>query len=103
MTDRQSGLRMRDRDQLPFLKLAPAAQVPIPQFDEVDGPLKLGPPRSGADLSLGRIDLDERAGPDQWIKGCILKSNVAIHGLAQIEVLQEPDGHFVPFFDDPRQ
>src|ERR1700722_6075943 len=103
MADRQSRLGMRNRYQFPFFKLAPAAQVPIPQFDEVDGTLKLRAPRSSADLSLGRIDLNERAGPDQRIQSRILKSNVAIHGFAQIEELQKPDGDFFPFFDDPRQ
>lgn len=103
MADRQSGLGMGNRDQFPFLELTPTAQVPIPQLDEVNWPLELGSPRPCADLSLGGINLNERAGPDQRIQSRILKSNVAIHGLTQIKVLQQPNGHFVPLFDDPRQ
>src|SRR6202034_2975947 len=37
MTDRQSGLGMRNRDQLPFLKLAPAAQISIPELSGIGG------------------------------------------------------------------
>src|ERR1700728_1880619 len=103
MTDRQSGLRMRNRYQFPSLKLAPAAQIPVPQLDEVDWPLKLASPFPDADFSLAGIDLHQGPRPDQGIERRVLETDIPVYGLAQIEVLQKTNGNLVPLFDDPRQ
>ena len=75
----QSGIGVRNDEQLSSVNLAPATYVSIPQLREIDWPLVLVLPRHVADLSLARINLHKRARANDWKQREILKPNIAIH------------------------
>ncbi len=80
---------MRNNEQLPPINLTPTTHVPLSQFREVNRPLILRRPFHSTDFSLARINLDKRTGANKWKKGEVLKADVAIHGLSQVEMLQQ--------------
>src|SRR5580692_5954009 len=57
-------MRMRDHHQPATVDLAPATHIAIPQFRKVDRPIEIGFPWRGTDLSLGRVNLHQRTGPN---------------------------------------
>ena len=91
-------MRVRKHHQSPAVDLAPAAHVPIAQLGEVNRPVEIGLPRRGADFSLGRVDLHQRTRPNDRIEREVLKTDIAIHRRAQVEMLQETQRHGLPLF-----
>ena len=96
-------MRMRNHDQLSPVNLAPAAHIAISQFCKVDRPLELGCPGCRADFPFLGVDLHQRSRPNQGIQSEILQTDIAVYRFAQIQVLQQSDRHFIPFFDDSSQ
>src|ERR1039458_9173444 len=94
---------MRNDEQLPTINLAPTAHIAVSQLREVNRPLILVFPFHATDLSLARINLHQRTWANDRKKGEILKADVAVHGLAQVEVLQQTDRNLVPFLYDSCQ
>src|SRR3990170_2862460 len=56
LADRTSGKRMRHQDELFSLQFAPRAGIATPKLNEIDGPVKLRPPRGFLDLGLSEFD-----------------------------------------------
>src|SRR5580704_11088009 len=87
---------MRNHEELTAINLAPTAHVAVPQLSEVDGPFILVFPFHVADFSLARINLHQRTGANNRKKSEILETYVAIHELAEVEMLQQTDQNFIP-------
>jgi hypothetical protein len=86
-----------------ILHFAPRTCVTIPEFDEIDGAVEFRAPAQGLNFAHALIHLNERAGTQQGVKREILKSNIAIEGVAQVQVLQQGDGNFTPDLNHARE
>ena len=64
-----------------FADFAPAANIFIPQFDEIDWPFMFIFPFDGKHLPLTPVDLDDGAGPDQRPHGEVGQTDYAVDGL----------------------
>ena len=83
--------------------LAPRTRVAIAHFHEINGAVKFGAPIAGGFALEVGIDLYEGAGPEKRRHGKIIEADVAILAMADVEALDERDGHFSPDFDHARE
>jgi len=86
-----------------LLDLAPAADVFVPQFHEVNRTVEFGPPGSVFDPALIPIDLHERARTDERIHREIAEADVTVHGFTQVQVLDQPDRNLPPNLHQPAE
>ena len=93
---------MRQKQQVPILQFAPGARIPIAQFHKIDRPVEFRPPALWLYFAHALIYLDEGTGPHKRIEREILKPDVAIQAVAQIQVLQQRDRNLAPDFHDAR-
>src|SRR5882762_5846846 len=98
-----AGVGVRNYDQLAPIYLAPTAYIPSSQFHEVDGTVEFCLPFFTADLPLACVNLHKRTGADQREERVVFETNIAVHGLAQVQMLQESDGNLVPPLHDSRK
>src|SRR5712664_3531164 len=96
-------MRVGNYDQLTPVHLTPTADVTVSEFHEVDGTVELRTPSLSADLSLICVNLHKRTGADEGEEGVVFEADIAVHGFAQVQILQETNGDFVPFFHDTRK
>lgn len=86
-----------------FADLAPATNIFIPQFDEVDGTLVLVGPFDGKHFPLIAVNLHDGAGPDEGPHGEIGQADHAVDILTRIPMLNQADRAITPDFHQPGQ
>src|ERR1700720_1806632 len=74
--NRRQGMGLKNQFLAP--QAAPAAGMPVPGFDEIDGTLIFRAPRSFNYLVAGFVDLNEAAGRQDGVHGKVLIANVAV-------------------------
>ena len=82
-----SRVGIGNRQQMTFADFAPAANILIPQFDEVDRTLVLVGPFDGKYLSLIPVNLHDGTGPNEGPHGEIRQADHTVYTLARVQVL----------------
>src|ERR1700740_3566602 len=85
------------------LQFAPRASVAIAQFHKINGTVELRAPAHGLDCAHARVDLQKRTGTKQGIESQILKPDVSVETVPDVEVLDQSNGNFTPDFDEAGQ
>lgn len=85
-----------------LVQRAPGASVAVPEFHEINRTVKFSAPAKWLNFPDTRIDLDERARPDQRVQHRVPQTYVAIEAVAEIQMLDERDRNFAPDLDDTR-
>src|SRR5258708_34900401 len=85
---------------MPVLQLTPSASVAVAQFHKINGAVEFRAPAHGLDFAHARVNPHKRAGAKQGVESHVLKPNVAVEAVANVEVLDQRDGHFAPTFDE---
>jgi hypothetical protein len=83
-----TGMRSRNQYQLVAIQFTPTADIAIAKFEEKDRAVKVVMPIYERDGSLPGIDLDEGTGANDGVECAVLHSNVAVKGIAPIDLLQ---------------
>ena len=60
---------MRQKQEMPILQLTPATGVAFAKLHKINGPIEFGAPAQDLHLAHTRINLNERSGAQQRIKG----------------------------------
>src|SRR5262245_55159842 len=82
---------MRDDQKVVPLRLAPAAGVTIPQFNEEDGPLVLIAPGDRLRFVLTGVNLHKRTRADQRVHGEIVEADVAVADAPRVRAPRRGD------------
>jgi hypothetical protein len=82
------------------LQLAPRASITIAQFHKINGAVELRTPAHGLDFAHAWVNLHKRARAKQRVESHVLKTNVTVKAVPNIEVLDEGDGNFAPDFNE---
>jgi len=88
------------QQQMPVLQLTPSASVAVAQFHKINGAVEFRAPAHGLDFAHARVNPHKRAGAKQGVESNVLKPDVAVEAVANVEVLDQRDGHFAPDFDE---
>jgi len=88
------------QQQMPVLQLAPRASIAIAQFHKINGAVELRAPAHGLDFAHAWVNLHKRAWTKQRVESHVLKPDVAVETVANVEMLDEGDGNFAPDFDE---
>ena len=83
-----TGMCSRNQYQLVAVQFTPTADVAIAKFEEKNRAVKVVMPIYGRDGSLPGVDLDEGTGANDGVECAVLHSNVAVKGIAPIDLLQ---------------
>src|SRR5216683_353803 len=75
------------QQQMPVLQLAPSASIAIAQFHKINGAIEFGTPTHRLDFAHARVNLHKRARTKQRIEGHVLKPDVSVEAVADVEVL----------------
>jgi hypothetical protein len=90
---------VREKQEITVLNFAPGTGIAVAKLHEKNWAIMLGAPAGGANFANFLIDLDKRAWAQQRVQGVITQADVAVQTVTQIEVLNERDRHFAPYFD----
>jgi hypothetical protein len=94
-----TGMRRGNQYQLAPIEFAPTADVAIAEFEEEDRAVEVVMPIYGWDRPLPGIDLDEGTGANNGVESAVLHSNVAVKGIAPIDLLQERGRNIFPILE----
>jgi len=84
------------------LKIAPRASVAVTQLHKINWPVEFRAPALRLDFADARIDLHKGARPQQRVQHQILKADVTVLAVADVQLLDERDGNFAPNLDHAR-
>src|SRR5579885_1403852 len=90
--------RMGQQKQVALLQFTPRTGISVAQLDEVDGAVVFRAPAKRLDFADALIDLNERAGPEHGIERVVVQADIAVQTVADVQVLNQRDGHFSPDF-----
>ena len=82
------------------MQFAPAAYIAIAEFKEKDWTVMLVMPIHWWDRSLSGIDPDEGTGANNGVERMVLHSDVAVKGIAPVDLLQQRGRNIFPIFED---
>jgi len=88
------------QQQMPVLQLAPSASIAIAQFHKIYGAVELRTPAHGLDFAHAWVNLHKRAGAKERVQSHVLKADISVEAVANVEVLDQRDGNFAPDFDE---
>jgi hypothetical protein len=88
--------RVREEQEVALLQFAPGTSIAIAEFHKINRAIELSAPTERLNFAHALINLHKRTRPEERIKREILKANIAVEGVPQIELLQKGDGHFPP-------
>src|SRR5262245_4670218 len=94
---------VRDNQKVVPLRLAPAAGVTIPQFNEEDGPLVLIAPGDRLRLVLAGVNLHKRTRADQRVHGEIVEADVAVVDAPRVRAPRQGDWRLAQRLHRPRR
>ena len=81
------------------MQFAPTAYIAIAEFKEKDWTVMLVMPIHWWDRSLPGIDLNEGTGANDGVERVVLHSDVAVKGIAPIDLLQQGGRNIFPIVE----
>src|SRR5450432_4649431 len=97
---RNLGSGMGFHDEPVTRQSAPAANITVAVFHEIDGPVNLADPTPGGDFSLLLIDEHQCPGAQYGIHGPIVKADETVAMPAKVAAAEEAKPQFSPALDD---
>jgi hypothetical protein len=87
---------MRQEQQVALLQITPGAGVPLAKLHKIDGSIELRTPAGRIYFADTLVNLNEGSRSQHWIESQIFEPNVSVQVMAEIELLEQGNGHFSP-------